>query len=139
MPRQRGDAITPIPTLLLLRFPAAEWYCRVAEASKLIESSSATTAKNNAQIKNDALDINKMRIDIESLTTTSSGAHDEFMTIPPQRDTAIGEAMQRIDERAKALSVITKATFVVCERFTRFKNSAQCLRIKVVVSQCARL
>jgi len=104
----------------------------VAEASKLIESSSATTAKNNAQIKNDALDINKMRIDIESLTTTSSGAHDEFMTIPPQRNTAIGEAMQRIDERAKALSVITKATFVVCERFTRFKNSAQCLRIKAM-------
>ena len=37
---------------------------------------------------------------------------------------------QCADERAKGLDVITKATFVVCEKFRQFTSTPQCLAIK---------
>lgn len=36
----------------------------------------------------------------------------------------------RVDERNKAIDVMVKATFMVCERFNRYKNTQQCQEIK---------
>jgi hypothetical protein len=54
----------------------------------------------------------------------------EYKAVAPQRQTLMSESAVRIDERNKALDVIIKATFIVCEKFKRFSKTAQCLRIK---------
>lgn len=36
----------------------------------------------------------------------------------------------RVDERNKGIDVMVKATFMVCERFNRYKDTAQCIEIK---------
>jgi hypothetical protein len=101
-----------------------------AEASSMIEAASSTTAKNSAQAKQDQMDINKIRVEVASLVEQSAEVYQEFLTIEPDRETIIAETAERCDERAKGLDVITKATFVVCEKFRQFKNTAQCMAIK---------
>lgn len=101
-----------------------------ADASSMIEAASATTSKNSAQAKQDQLGVNKIRIDVAALVEQSAEVYKEFLTIHPERDTIIAETQERCDERAKGLDVITKATFVVCEKFRQFTSTPQCLAIK---------
>eukprot|EP00658_Telonema_sp_P-2_P033317 TRINITY_DN2447_c0_g1_i6.p1 TRINITY_DN2447_c0_g1~~TRINITY_DN2447_c0_g1_i6.p1 ORF type:complete len:979 (-),score=250.00 TRINITY_DN2447_c0_g1_i6:101-3037(-) len=103
-----------------------------AGASSMIETCSKTTAQNNAQMKNDGLEIVSIHRDSFGLEAAAENVHKEFVGIPPERESLIAQAMERIDERAKALEVLLKAIYIVCEKFKRFSKSSQCLRIKAM-------
>ena len=45
----------------------------------------------------------------------------EVVDMLEEREDEIAAAKQRIDERNKAIDVMVKATFIVCEKFNRFK------------------
>ena len=47
-----------------------------------------------------------------------------------ERSDARAAAKQRIDERNQAIDVMVKATFIVCEKFNRFKDTNECHSIK---------
>jgi len=51
----------------------------------------------------------------------------DLQTLRGERTEAIAG---RVDERNKAIDVMQKALFIVCERFDRFKNGATCIKVK---------
>eukprot|EP00656_Telonema_subtile_P052181 TRINITY_DN71_c0_g1_i6.p1 TRINITY_DN71_c0_g1~~TRINITY_DN71_c0_g1_i6.p1 ORF type:complete len:1120 (-),score=342.42 TRINITY_DN71_c0_g1_i6:77-3436(-) len=103
-----------------------------AAASRMIEAASKKTADNNVQMRTDGTEINSLRANLEALSGATGDVHKEFLGIAPERQVLIAQAMERIDERSKALGVLQKAIFLVCQRFKRFTNSPQCLRIKAM-------
>ena len=51
--------------------------------------------------------------------------HDALIDLQAQRSDE-GEAVRaRVDERNKAIDVMVKATFMVCQRFNRYKDTPQ--------------
>merc|ERR1712054_78879 len=51
----------------------------------------------------------------------------DLQTLRAERTEAI---TARVDERNKAIDVMQKALFIVCERFDRFKNGPICMKVK---------
>merc|ERR1712023_432322 len=56
--------------------------------------------------------------------------HDSLVKLQSEREEASEIIRGEVDERNKAIDVLVKALFMVCERFNRFKNTALCLAIK---------
>merc|ERR1712096_23989 len=98
--------------------------------SKMITKATATQSSNDNTVKSDAIQINKNRADWQLSTETADKVHKQFEEMLKERRVQADETANRVDERSKALDVLQKAIFIVCEKFNRFKNSAQCIRIK---------
>ena len=51
--------------------------------------------------------------------------HDTLITMQAQRSEESEAIRARVDERNKAIDVMVKATFMVCQRFNRYKDTPQ--------------
>jgi len=98
--------------------------------SRMITTATTTQADNDNLMKGDAIQINKNRAAWELSVESVEKVHKEFEALMKDRATQSAEVAERVDERAKALDVMQKAIFIVCEKFKRFQNTAQCIRIK---------
>eukprot|EP00656_Telonema_subtile_P033066 TRINITY_DN3647_c0_g1_i2.p1 TRINITY_DN3647_c0_g1~~TRINITY_DN3647_c0_g1_i2.p1 ORF type:complete len:1038 (+),score=285.07 TRINITY_DN3647_c0_g1_i2:127-3240(+) len=56
--------------------------------------------------------------------------HRAVVTLQANREEESEVIRAEVDERNKAIDVLVKALFMVCERFNRFKNTALCVSIK---------
>eukprot|EP00658_Telonema_sp_P-2_P040557 TRINITY_DN28_c0_g2_i1.p1 TRINITY_DN28_c0_g2~~TRINITY_DN28_c0_g2_i1.p1 ORF type:complete len:1025 (+),score=241.77 TRINITY_DN28_c0_g2_i1:2-3076(+) len=56
--------------------------------------------------------------------------HDALVQLQADREAESEVVRAEVDERNKAIDVLVKALFMVCERFNRFKNTPLCLSIK---------
>jgi len=98
--------------------------------SRMITTATATQSDNDTLIKGDAIQINKNRADWQLSVEASEKVHHEYLEVMKDRQVQMEETAERVDERSKALDVLTKAIFIVCEKFKRFANTAQCIRVK---------
>jgi len=88
----------------------------IAEAEQTSRQDISTIAQNEAN----------WRDSVEKTDET----HKQFLRVPPARGLVMSEGEIRVDERNKALDVITAACFVVCRKFKRFKSTKQCIHIR---------
>merc|ERR1711998_241832 len=58
------------------------------------------------------------------------GIHQSLVKMQTQRTEESDVIRVEVDERNKAIDVLVKALFLVCERFNRFKNTDLCMQIK---------
>jgi hypothetical protein len=102
----------------------------IKAASEIITTADEKRNKNNLQVRTNHELVTRSREEHKSSRATESQLEDEFKDMKEERtDTKAGFA-QRIDERNKAIDVMVKATFIVCEKFNSFKDTDQCKSIK---------
>jgi hypothetical protein len=102
----------------------------VGQTADIITKASSVMSKNDNAIKKNAIQIERNRGDWELSVEAVDKTHVQYMDILKERQEESATVAQRVDERSKALDVLTMATFIVCERFKRFSTTAQCIRIK---------
>merc|ERR1712196_497248 len=83
-----------------------------------IIGSTSTTRANNANI------VSKASLNIKN------DRHASLVELQSARAEASDAVRAAVDERNKAIDVMVKATFMVCERFNRYKDTQQCQEIK---------
>eukprot|EP00656_Telonema_subtile_P042933 TRINITY_DN48_c0_g1_i1.p1 TRINITY_DN48_c0_g1~~TRINITY_DN48_c0_g1_i1.p1 ORF type:complete len:989 (+),score=284.89 TRINITY_DN48_c0_g1_i1:141-3107(+) len=102
----------------------------IQAASAIITTANEKKNQNDIQIRTDHAAMTKARQDHRDSRRSEGQVQNEFSDMEEERtDTKSGFA-QRIDERNKAIDVMIKATFIVCEKFNRFKGTEQCKSIK---------
>jgi hypothetical protein len=110
------------------------------EATSEIEGETSTIdnamkiKRENAQANKDshAMILEARRLWYESRAQESGpgGIHEQLLAMQADRQEATEIIQAEVDERNKAIDVLVKALFLVCERFNRFKNTALCVSIK---------
>jgi hypothetical protein len=108
----------------------AECQKNLKAAGNLITDASAKVSSNNIQGKGDHQAIMSAKTEWAASRDAESKVQTEVVDMLEEREDEIAAAKQRIDERNKAIDVMVKATFIVCEKFNRFKNTVQCKSIK---------
>ena len=93
-------------------------------------SASAKTDANNLQIGTDHSTVMQSKREWEASRQAEEKVQAEINTLLSEREDANAAAKQRIDERTKAIDVMVQATFIVCEKFNRFKDTIECKSIK---------
>lgn len=104
----------------------------LADANKAITVATETQSQNDMTIKAHAIGIGQNSDHFTASKQTVLSIHKEFLQIPIDRQALREPALARIDERNKGLDVMKQATFIVCVKFKRFQNTAQCIRIKAM-------
>jgi hypothetical protein len=106
--------------------------CRteIAESSAIVEAKMQERNVNSAVIKTDAADILKLWAKWHAFWKGERDAHKEVHDIQAERQAACDIVSVEVDERNKAIDVLIKAIFIVCEKFPRYKQSQQCLEIQ---------
>lgn len=106
--------------------------CGVAIAK--LEDALSTASDNQKQLRSDsdqgAEIIAKNRVLWRESRNTEDATHKLLVALQKDRAERIDAVTARVDERNRALDVMVKALFMVCENFNRFKNSELCIRIK---------
>merc|ERR1711959_26628 len=110
------------------------------EAADEIESESKTIdramqiKRQNAQANKDShgaiLEARRLWYESRAMESGPGGIHEQLVKMQADRAEASEIIQSEVDERNKALDVLVKALFMVCERFNRFKNTALCVSIK---------
>jgi len=104
----------------------------LADANKAITVATETQSQNDMTIKAHAIGIEQNSDHFTASKQTVLSIHKEFLQIPIDRQALREPALARIDERNKGLDAMKQATFIVCVKFKRFQNTAQCIRIKAM-------
>jgi len=102
----------------------------IQAASAIITSANEKINSNNIQIRSDHDLITRSRQEHKTSRVSESSVQEEFKSMAEERVDTKSAFAQRIDERNKAIDVMIKATFIVCEKFRRFKDTDQCKSIK---------
>jgi len=102
----------------------------VQTASTIITTAGAKKGKNDFQIREDHAVIQSSREEHKSSRSTEGNVQSEFNDMQEERTDVKAGFAQRIDERNKAIDVMIKATFIVCGKFRKFKDTDQCKSIK---------
>merc|ERR1712072_530631 len=96
-----------------------------------IISATSTTRANNANIVSKAsLNIKSDRDAWRKSRKTEDDTHASLVELQSARAEASDAVRAAVDERNKAIDVMVKATFMVCERFNRYKDTQQCQEIR---------
>eukprot|EP00658_Telonema_sp_P-2_P076828 TRINITY_DN680_c0_g3_i4.p1 TRINITY_DN680_c0_g3~~TRINITY_DN680_c0_g3_i4.p1 ORF type:complete len:986 (+),score=282.82 TRINITY_DN680_c0_g3_i4:31-2958(+) len=111
---------------------ASQDACREAfkNGDSMVEWSSTTRSNNQLTISESSAKIEHDRARWRESRVLEDQNHDALVTLQQQRTEESEAVRARVDERNKAIDVLVKATFMVCQRFNRYKNSPQCLEIK---------
>jgi len=99
-------------------------------ASGIITTAGEKKGKNEVQIREDHALIQNSREEHKNSRGVESNVQSEFTDMHEERTDVKAGFAQRIDERNKAIDVMIKATFIVCEKFRKFKDTDQCKSIK---------
>ena len=99
--------------------------------SDTVTDCSNRRAQNTQTIKNENAAIaEKNELWVRSRTAGEDATSAEITKLEGERFETIALVAGQVDERNKAIDVMVKAAFIVCERFNRFKNTQQCHEIK---------
>jgi hypothetical protein len=106
--------------------------CREAirNGDTLITRASGTRSMNKLSIRECSAKIETNRGLWGQSRTLEDQNHDTLITMQAQRSEESEAIRARVDERNKAIDVMVKATFMVCQRFNRYKDTPQCMEIK---------
>eukprot|EP00658_Telonema_sp_P-2_P076827 TRINITY_DN680_c0_g3_i2.p1 TRINITY_DN680_c0_g3~~TRINITY_DN680_c0_g3_i2.p1 ORF type:complete len:971 (+),score=254.93 TRINITY_DN680_c0_g3_i2:31-2913(+) len=96
----------------------------------VIEQTSDTLESNLREIQEASAKITSNRIEWRQSQTLETRNYQSLAALRKRRAEQSEDIRPRVDERNKAIDVMVKATFMVCERFNRYKNTPQCLEIK---------
>merc|ERR1711865_1087156 len=96
----------------------------------MITRSSDTRSNNQLSIQESSNKIETNRGLWGESRRAEAQNHDALVDLQMQRSDEVEAISARVDERNKAIDVLVKATFMVCERFNRYKNTPQCMEIK---------
>jgi hypothetical protein len=96
----------------------------------MITGSSQTRANNQLSIRDASSKIEKNRGLWSESRRIETENHKTLVDLQAQRSDESEAIRARVDERNKAIDVLVKATFMVCQRFNRYKNTPQCMEIK---------
>jgi hypothetical protein len=102
----------------------------IADANAFIANNQKLRDENAAAISQATLDIASDRKKWEDSRDYEDNIHRQLTTMQSERAQTSMQVAGEVDERNKAIDVMVKATFMVCERFTRYKETAQCLEIR---------
>jgi hypothetical protein len=102
----------------------------IKAASEIITASNDKIKANDIQIRTDHDLITRSRDSHKQSRISESSVQNEFKSMAEERTDTQAAFKQRIDERNKAIDVMVKATFIVCEKFRKFKDTDQCKSIK---------
>jgi hypothetical protein len=108
----------------------SECQTNIGKASQIITEASEKETQNNMIIKNDHETIVRNKKEWETSRIEEEKVQGEFEEMVTEREDTSAAAKQRIDERNQAIDVMVKATFIVCEKFKRFRNTNECKSIK---------
>eukprot|EP00656_Telonema_subtile_P016798 TRINITY_DN188_c0_g1_i6.p1 TRINITY_DN188_c0_g1~~TRINITY_DN188_c0_g1_i6.p1 ORF type:complete len:968 (+),score=330.56 TRINITY_DN188_c0_g1_i6:141-3044(+) len=111
---------------------ATQVACRQALLNNdgVITSSSTTRANNQLSISECSAKIEKDRTLWKQSRILEDQNQQALVELQLQRKEESEAVRARVDERNKAIDVLVKATFMVCQRFNRYKNTPQCMEIK---------
>jgi len=96
----------------------------------VITKSSDTRANNQLSIRECSEKIEADRTQWRESRELEDKNQKALVELQLQRKEESEAIRARVDERNKAIDVMVKATFMVCQRFNRYKNTAQCMEIK---------
>jgi len=96
----------------------------------VITESSDTRANNQLSIRECSERIEKQRTQWRESRELEDKNQKALVELQLQRKEESEAIRARVDERNKAIDVMVKATFMVCQRFNRYKNTQQCMEIK---------
>ena len=101
--------------------------CRLAIANGADFITAMGDLRKRAQMTGKELQnaIDKDRDSWRESRTIEDQNHALLVDLQSQRAEASEAIRARVDERNKAIDVLVKATFMVCERFNRYKNTEQ--------------
>jgi len=102
----------------------------VKDNNKIIESTSSARASNARAVALAHIKISKNRASWVVSRNLEDKVHKALVEMQAARAEESDAVRARVDERNKAIDVMVKATFMVCERFNRYKDTAQCQEIK---------
>merc|ERR1719506_686669 len=110
------------------------------EAQAEIDAESATidnaikVKKENAQANKEShgkiLECRRMWYESRAMESGPGGIHEALVKMQADREEASQIIRGEVGERNKAIDVLIKALFLVCERFNRFKHTPLCMSIK---------
>merc|ERR1719506_1267670 len=90
--------------------------------------------KENAQANKEShgkiLECRRMWYESRAMESGPGGIHEALVKMQADREEASQIIRGEVDERNKAIDVLIKALFLVCERFNRFKHTPLCMSIK---------
>jgi len=87
-----------------------------------------TDANKNSH--SEILECRRLWYESRAMESGPGGIHETLVTLQADREEASEIVRGEVDERNKAIDVLVKALFLVCERFNRFKNTALCMMVK---------
>jgi hypothetical protein len=96
----------------------------------VITRASDSRKNNQLSIRECSEKIEKDRAEWNDSRKLEDKNHEALVALQLQRAEESEAVRARVDERNKAIDVMVKATFMVCERFNRYKNTPQCMEIK---------
>jgi len=102
----------------------------INKASQIITDASSKEKANDIQITTDHSTVVRNKREWEESRVEETKVSNEVDDMLVEREDTQAAAKQRIDERNKAIDVMVKATFIVCEKFNRFKDTPECKSIK---------
>jgi hypothetical protein len=118
----------------------AEMNAKRAQAQSEIDQETATIdnamkiRKENAEANKEShgkiLECRRIWYESRAMESGPGGIHETLVTMQADREEASEIIKGQVDERNKAIDVLIKALFLVCERFNRFKNTPLCMSIK---------
>jgi hypothetical protein len=84
----------------------------------------------NKDSHNNILECRRLWYESRNMESGPGGIHETLVTLQADREEASEIIRGEVDERNKAIDVLVKALFLVCERFNRFKNTELCMMVK---------
>jgi hypothetical protein len=100
------------------------------DSSAVITKSWARRQENQRAIDQANVDINVGRSVWRSSRDEEDKTHAALVKLQAERAAESDVVRARVNERNKAIDVMVKATFLVCDRFNRYKDTVQCKEIK---------
>jgi len=103
----------------------------VSDLNILVGELDARQFKENAvAIRQNTRKMNVDRRRFDDARSSEVETSNEVARLQNERASLVQQVAGEMDDRIKAIDVMIKAVFIVCERFNRFKNTEQCRGIK---------
>jgi hypothetical protein len=102
----------------------------IATENAIIDNAMKQRAQNTADNRAGQTQIQEWRAQWHKSRAMEVSIHKSLVAMQTRRTDESDIVRGEVDERNKAIDVLVKALFLVCERFNRFKNTDLCMQIK---------
>ena len=102
----------------------------ITKLNNLISETSNKRKENGLSIRQASASTEEQRAGWVASRALEHSTHESLVDMQNQRAEETEAIAARVNERNKAIDVMVKATFMVCEKFPRYKDTPQCMEIK---------